>query len=79
MDRHGACKVCDGEIPNGHTSDCEYHKLSMQNIRMKEALLNVNSVFERMNTPMNDIMGDDEHEAWRLVQEALEITERKKK
>lgn len=30
MDKWGACKVCDGEIPNGHTNDCDIWKLEQQ-------------------------------------------------
>jgi hypothetical protein len=27
MDKWGACKVCDGEIPYGHTENCDLYKL----------------------------------------------------
>lgn len=26
MDKFGACKVCDGEIPHGHTENCDLYK-----------------------------------------------------
>lgn len=30
MDQWGACKVCGGEIPHGHTTDCDIYKLELQ-------------------------------------------------
>jgi hypothetical protein len=30
IDRGGACKVCDGEIPHGHTNECDIYKLECQ-------------------------------------------------
>lgn len=27
LDDLGCCRVCNGEIPYGHTSDCDYYKL----------------------------------------------------
>ncbi len=29
MDKWGACKVCGGEIPHGHSDNCDIHKLEM--------------------------------------------------
>jgi hypothetical protein len=30
LDEFGACKVCDGEIPDGHTNNCDIWKLEQQ-------------------------------------------------
>lgn len=30
MDEWGACKVCGGEIPAGHTPNCDYWKLEQK-------------------------------------------------
>lgn len=30
MDESGACKVCDGEIPHGHSGNCDIYKLERQ-------------------------------------------------
>lgn len=27
IDKYGACKVCDGEIPYGHTENCDIYKM----------------------------------------------------
>lgn len=38
MDKMGACKVCDGEIPHGHTNNCDIYKLECT-VRRYEQLL----------------------------------------
>lgn len=38
MDGWGACKVCGGEIPDGHITECAHWKLQVANRRMREAL-----------------------------------------
>ncbi len=38
MDKWGACKVCDGEIPHGHSHNCDILKLELR-IRRYETLL----------------------------------------
>lgn len=38
MDSMGACRVCDGEIPHGHTANCDYFKQE-QRIRTLETQL----------------------------------------
>lgn len=30
FDEWGACRVCDGEIPHGHTPNCDYWKLEQE-------------------------------------------------
>jgi hypothetical protein len=30
FDEFGACKICDGEIPHGHTPNCDIFKLEQQ-------------------------------------------------
>ncbi len=30
MDEHGCCKVCDGEIPHGHSAECYLWKLEQK-------------------------------------------------
>lgn len=37
MGKHGACKVCDGEIPYGHTSNCDVYKLEQRVSKLLEA------------------------------------------
>lgn len=36
LDEMGACKVCDGEIPYGHTNECDIFKLE-QKVRAAES------------------------------------------
>lgn len=38
MDECGACKVCDGEIPHGHTDNCDIYKLEREIARLRQAL-----------------------------------------
>jgi len=38
MDKWGACKVCDGEIPHGHTDNCDIFKLECEVARLRDAL-----------------------------------------
>jgi hypothetical protein len=38
LDKWGACKVCDGEIPHGHTNNCDIYKLECT-VRRYEQLL----------------------------------------
>jgi len=35
LDKYGACKVCDGEIPHGHTPNCDIYKLESEIQRLK--------------------------------------------
>lgn len=38
MDKYGACKVCGGEIPLGHSENCDVYKLELK-VRRHETLL----------------------------------------
>lgn len=38
MDEWGACKVCDGEIPSGHTVDCHIYKIERELAAVTAAL-----------------------------------------
>lgn len=38
IDRWGACKVCDGEIPYGHTDNCDLYKLEKENAELRAKL-----------------------------------------
>jgi hypothetical protein len=38
IDRWGACKVCGGEIPHGHTENCDIYKLECS-VRVASLLL----------------------------------------
>ena len=35
IDKWGACKVCDGEIPYGHTENCDIYKLEQEISKLK--------------------------------------------
>jgi len=39
MDKWGACKVCDGEIPDGHMENCDIYKLEkeIRNLKLELA------------------------------------------
>lgn len=36
MDSWGACVCCDGEIPTGHRSNCDIHKLQMSIVNLEK-------------------------------------------
>lgn len=38
MDKWGACKVCNGEIPHGHTDNCDIYRLVNQITELRHAL-----------------------------------------
>jgi len=38
MDGAGACKICQGEIPDGHSLNCVIYKMQTQIRGLKEAL-----------------------------------------
>jgi chromosome segregation ATPase len=49
MDKWGACKVCDGEIPDGHLDHCDIYKMELK-IRTLETELNAaKQEVERLN------------------------------
>lgn len=35
IDKFGACKVCDGEIPDGHMDNCDIYKLEIQITKLR--------------------------------------------
>jgi hypothetical protein len=35
MDNFGACKVCGGEIPYGHTENCDIYKMDQEINKLK--------------------------------------------
>lgn len=49
LDSFGACKVCDGEAPDGHTEDCDILKVERRAATAQAA---------------NDLLGE-ERDAWR--------------
>ena len=44
IDGMGACKVCDGEIPHGHTNNCDIWKLEQQLAAEREKLESIESI-----------------------------------
>lgn len=41
LDKWGACKVCGGEIPHGHTEYCDLYKLEQRTSRYEHLLRRV--------------------------------------
>lgn len=41
LDKWGACKVCDGEIPHGHAAHCDIYKLEQEIASLRTALATV--------------------------------------
>jgi hypothetical protein len=39
FDKHGGCKVCGGEIPHGHSDNCDVYKMECQVRELKEELI----------------------------------------
>jgi hypothetical protein len=46
IDEWGACKICEGEIPHGHSPDCAYYSLEIQ---LKDAITAQVEMGEEMN------------------------------
>lgn len=44
IDEWGACRVCDGEIPHGHTPNCDYWKLEQERDAAVAKLAKINAV-----------------------------------
>lgn len=66
LDEWGACKVCDGEIPHGHTNNCDIYKLECEIRRLRDALKTV--LASAHPHPMeNGVM----YEAWETAKKAL--------
>lgn len=42
LDEFGACRVCGGEIPLGHTDNCDLYKLEKQNRLLETQLAEAN-------------------------------------
>jgi hypothetical protein len=38
LDRHGGCRVCGGEIPHGHTENCDHYKLERKVAELQDKL-----------------------------------------
>lgn len=50
----GCCRVCGGEIPYGHTSDCDYYKLEKRLAELEAELARITDPFrDSANHPNN--------------------------
>ncbi len=47
MDEWGACRVCGGEIPHGHTNNCDIFKMEKRERILRDALAGVIRVADR--------------------------------
>lgn len=65
MDELGACRVCDGEIPHGHTQSCDIHKMESQIRHLRHALEKIRDEDYRGNQPHSHF----------IAKKALEETE----
>ncbi len=41
LDEWGSCRVCGGEIPHGHTNNCDIFKMEQTERRLRDALGNL--------------------------------------
>lgn len=44
LDTMGCCKLCDGEIPAGHTEDCDLWKKEKENLKLRQELLALKNI-----------------------------------
>lgn len=65
MDKTGACKVCGGEIPHGHSDQCDYYKLEHENRHLKMALEDI--------AKMPEYDQDDAHRLRDKAKKALKL------
>lgn len=57
-DKWGACRVCDGEIPHGHSENCDIYKMEKTERELRTALGNlVDAVNIEFPGGMRDIGG----------------------
>lgn len=48
MDIWGACKVCGGELPHGHTNECDIHKMEMEIFQLRHELVALKTENEQL-------------------------------
>ena len=53
IDKDGACKLCDGEIPHGHTAECHLWKLEAEIAELKRQLEDSQQLFAALDNPMS--------------------------
>lgn len=58
IDESGACKVCDGEIPYGHTSICDIYKLERSLEFYKRRCDELQKVQSKMRDPERQVVCD---------------------
>lgn len=69
IDKWGACKVCDGEIPHGHSANCDIYKLESQCAdkdrtiaELTAELAKVNAQCAAMREALEDVAEHDDNE-----------------
>lgn len=68
MDKWGACRVCGGEIPYGHTDNCDHYTLEKENAGLRK--LNENLALSEIKLGMQiaELRKDKERLDWRETQ-----------
>jgi len=77
MDKWGACKVCDGEIPDGHMENCDIYKMELKIRTLERELAACKASEAKLRSALSRICELDEWnessitEACEIASEAL--------
>lgn len=75
IDKWGSCRVCGGEIPYGHTSNCDFHKLEQDLAKERAANAELNAASEALReyllTEMYSTQADIPDAIWNRFCEAI--------
>lgn len=58
LDRWGACRVCDGEIPYGHDPECDVHKMQQEIRMLREANAQLVASEQSIRNECNRLRGE---------------------
>jgi hypothetical protein len=64
MDGDGACRVCDGEIPHGHTENCDVFKLEQEVSRLNRDCDRFREGWEKAEAELKALRDDAEMLNW---------------
>lgn len=55
QDESGACRVCNGVLPEGHTPECDYYKATSELLRLNQQLLSQVMTIDRMRVALKNV------------------------
>lgn len=61
LDEHGCCRVCDGELPHGHSENCDYYKLDAKLTALQTAAEGMERALDACVFPEEDDPDQGQH------------------